>query len=319
MEAQLVSIAMTTYNGGKYLRKQLDSLVNQTYKNIEVIVCDDCSKDDTISILESFKDKLNLKYFINEKNLGVVKNFEKAMGLCQGEYIALCDQDDIWLPKKIEILMKRLDNYSLIFSDAALIDTNDKIIGKSFREFQKLTIWSHKPLVPLFFGNFVTGCTTLLTKDLVQKSLPIPEGERFHDWWLATVACKENGIKAINEKLVLYRQHSSNDIGAIVAFSLYDRIKGIIINPLYTIHSIQTYEKKYSKIQSKRIKSLIKNQLFTKHEKEILKDVYYYHIDVFKSTIHRKRLKLAYKYRKILFANRNGLSYFLAILIRIIV
>ena len=319
MSSPLISIAMTTYNGEKYLKKQLDSLCNQTYPNIEVVVCDDRSKDNTESILKSYQKRLKLQYFVNEQNLGVVKNFEKALSLCHGAYIALCDQDDIWLPNKIETLVRNIGTYSLIFSDAALIDINDKIIEPSFRKFQKLVIWTERPLLPLFFGNFVTGCTAMLTKELVDKALPIPGGERFHDWWLATVATKLHGIKALDNKLVLYRQHGTNDIGAIVAYNLYDRIKGLIKNPLNTIRSIQLYEKNYSKVQVKRIKSIIKNPLFSSRERIVLKEVFLYHIDVFQTKIHLKRFKLAYKYRNILFCNRKGISFYLAIFIRLIV
>lgn len=90
----MISIAMTTYNGEKYLREQLDSILNQTFSDFELIICDDCSKDATVKILEeySLKDK-RVRYFVNEKNLGFKKNFEKAISLCSGEYVAFSDQD----------------------------------------------------------------------------------------------------------------------------------------------------------------------------------------------------------------------------------
>ena len=93
----LISIAIATYNGEKYLEEQLDSIYAQTYKNIEVIVTDDCSSDKTVEILKKYYKSHGLKYVINETNLGFVKNFEKAISLCRGDYIALSDQDDIWL------------------------------------------------------------------------------------------------------------------------------------------------------------------------------------------------------------------------------
>ena len=101
MQNKLVSIAMATYNGEKYLKEQLDSIYAQTYKDIEVIVCDDCSSDKTVEILDEYKEKYGLKYYINEKNLGFKKNFEKAISLCSGDFIALADQDDIWIENKI--------------------------------------------------------------------------------------------------------------------------------------------------------------------------------------------------------------------------
>ena len=128
---KLVSIAMATYNGEKYLRKQLESIYNQTYKNIEFIVCDDRSSDKTVKILQEYQNKYGLKFFINEQNLGFVKNFEKAASLCTGEYIAFADQDDVWLPDKIEILLSEIGNNSLICSDAKLIDENNNQVAES--------------------------------------------------------------------------------------------------------------------------------------------------------------------------------------------
>ena len=134
MEKKTVSIAMATYNGGNFLVEQLESIYSQTYKNFEVIVVDDASKDHTISILEEYKDKYNLKYFVNEKNLGVTKTFEKAILYCKGEYIVLSDQDDIWKKNKLEILLKKIGTSSLIYSNAEIIDENGLSKGKTAKE-----------------------------------------------------------------------------------------------------------------------------------------------------------------------------------------
>lgn len=133
MKNKLVSIAMATYNGEKYLKEQLDSIYAQTYKNIEVIVCDDCSSDKTVEILDEYKEKYGLKYYINEKNLGFKKNFEKAISLCSGDFIALADQDDIWIESKIEIFLKSKGIDNLIYMSDYLhknfidIETNLKL------------------------------------------------------------------------------------------------------------------------------------------------------------------------------------------------
>ena len=97
-----ISIAMTTFNGERYLREQLDSLYFQTLLPDEIVVVDDCSVDNTKEILEEYHKKKGLIYYINESNVGVNKNFEKAISLCSGDYIALCDQDDVWFKNKIE-------------------------------------------------------------------------------------------------------------------------------------------------------------------------------------------------------------------------
>jgi len=217
MEDKLVSIAMATYNGEKYLREQLDSIYNQTYKNIEVIVCDDCSADTTIKILEDYKQKYGLIYYINKKNLGHVKNFEKAISLCKGDFIALSDQDDIWLPEKIEILLHEIQVYSLIYSDVKYIDANDNVFVESEREIlqleKKILIRSFKDVS--FFDSeykigYTKGCTMLFKREVAKKAIPIPDFERQHDWWINIVALRLNGIKYYSKPLMLYRKHSDN-------------------------------------------------------------------------------------------------------------
>ena len=122
----LVSIAMCTYNGEKYLRGQLDSIIGQTYKNLEIIIVDDGSKDATMHILNTYASIDNrIKIFQNEKNLGFVQNFSKAISLCNGDFIALADQDDIWKKNKIEVFINEIGENTLIYSDAQLMDEND--------------------------------------------------------------------------------------------------------------------------------------------------------------------------------------------------
>lgn len=130
----LISIAIATYNGEKYLKEQLDSIYAQTYKNIEVVVTDDCSTDKTVEILDKYAKTHGLKYFVNEKNLGFVKNFEKAMTLCKGKFVALADQDDIWEKNKIQILYGHIGDSLLIHSDASLIDAEGEIINTSYKQ-----------------------------------------------------------------------------------------------------------------------------------------------------------------------------------------
>jgi glycosyltransferase involved in cell wall biosynthesis len=109
MQLPLVSIAMCTYNGAKFMAKQLESIINQTYKNLEIVIVDDRSTDDTVAIVEQFaKNDERIKFYQNETNLGFNKNFEKAVNLTTGDYISISDQDDIWLPTKIEDLLNAI-------------------------------------------------------------------------------------------------------------------------------------------------------------------------------------------------------------------
>jgi len=205
---KLVSIAMATYNGEKYLREQLDSIYNQTYKNIEVVVCDDCSTDSTVTILEEYKEKYGLKYFINEKNLGYSKNFEKAAFLCKGEYIAFSDQDDIWLPEKIEILINEIGLYSLIHSNAGMIDKNGTLLNKNIKSNLESELFTGNSFKKIANISIVRGCTILCKKDLVIKAAPIPPNEP-HDWWFAIVASRTNDLTYLDKELMFWRKHNS--------------------------------------------------------------------------------------------------------------
>ncbi|HSA07339.1 MAG TPA: glycosyltransferase family 2 protein [Candidatus Gastranaerophilales bacterium] len=208
-ENKLISIAIATYNGEKFLREQLDSIYNQTYKNIEVIVCDDCSTDGTVKILEEYSQKYGLKYYINEKNLGLNKNFEKVLKLCNGEYIAISDQDDIWLPQKLAILMNEIGNATLIHCDSSIINQNGEILyisGKEKAKVKDLCLNSDKHTAMV---SFVAGHSMIFHKNSLAYALPLPYKEDY-DRWIPIVASKMNGIKYVDQPLVLHRHHQTN-------------------------------------------------------------------------------------------------------------
>ncbi len=219
MQEKLVSIAMTTYNGEKYLREQLESIFNQTYKNIEVVVTDDCSKDETAQILKEYKQKYGLKYYINETNLGYVKNFEKALSLCKGEYIAFADQDDVWMPEKIEVLMNEIEGVSLVYADAELIDQNDESYGetkkeRNIREDKNFPASNLKEVIEIG----LQGCASMFERDVLLKAMPFPNellkrNKIYHDRWIGIVAGKMKGIKFVDKPLIKYRLHMNNNCG----------------------------------------------------------------------------------------------------------
>lgn len=216
---------MATYNGEKYIRKQLDSIFNQTYTNIEVIVTDDCSTDATIDILEEYAQKFGLKYFINRKNLGFVKNFETALLLCRGDYIALADQDDIWEKNKLEILINNINDSSLICSDLSIIDENDIIKHQSFRNLYNFKdYYNNRDFIKLCFRCFALGCCTLFKKELLTFSIPFPDCAVSHDWWIALIAEKKGGIKYIDDKLVHHREHEKNISNRVTKKSLFSYV-----------------------------------------------------------------------------------------------
>ncbi len=215
----LISIAMATYNGEEYLRLQLDSILNQTYKNIEIVICDDCSTDGTLKILNEYEKKyLNIHVYKNEANLGFVKNFEKAISLCNGEYVALADQDDIWLPEKLEVLYNSIEKYSVICSSYKIIDDKNNIISENHSH----RIDTRKKIVKnrldkfktLLFTNFVTGCTILMKRDFINKIFPLPTN-CYHDWWIGLIASYYKELKYIDIPLILYRHHDNNETSTL--------------------------------------------------------------------------------------------------------
>jgi glycosyltransferase involved in cell wall biosynthesis len=290
-----VFIALATYNGEKFLHEQLDSIYNQTYKNIEVIASDDCSTDGTVEILKEYKKKYGLKYFVNKKNSGFVKNFEKAISKCKGDYIALADQDDIWMPDKIERLVSEIGDYSLICSDAELIDGRGQKIADSFQRYSNNYIADGKDFATMVFRNFVTGCTALITKDLIRKALPIPDGVHHHDWWLALIASKTNGLKYLNEPLIKYRQHSSNDTGANKKINFFQKINEFNLKQ----------DKGQFRKEIINIRAMLSSNYFAKEEKEIIRNRLIFYEDILNTKVHFSAFKIAYKNRNYMLAGRS--------------
>ena len=241
-----ISIALCTYNGSKYLAEQLESLKNQTVKADEVIVCDDCSTDKTLEILKKYKDILNIKIFINEISLGVTKNFEKAISLCSGDIIFLCDQDDTWESAKIEKMISVFsdEKIGLVFCDGNLIDEKSKIINK-------FSLWSgfginknHKQnfsVYILFNKNIFTGMAMAFRSNLKECILPISKNT-FHDEWIGFICSYKSKVFFLEEKLVNYRIHKEQKIGIIYIKSLYEQYK------YAREYKISDIEKEFNKI-----------------------------------------------------------------------
>jgi glycosyltransferase involved in cell wall biosynthesis len=202
----LVSIAICTYNGEKFLIKQLESLVNQTYTNLEIIAVDDDSRDKTVEILSEYALKYpSIKVYKNDKNLGYVKNFEKALTLCSGQFIALCDQDDIWELEKITILVNQIKDSDLIYHNSDFIDDKDLLIeGVTMSDHYKA--YKVNSNLPFLIANCIAGHSMLIKSSLVSQVLPFNK-DFHHDWWIAFIAATVGKIKAIPDILAHYRQH----------------------------------------------------------------------------------------------------------------
>lgn len=202
----LVSIALCTYNGATYLQQQLETLVGQTHPNIEIIAVDDGSTDDTVAILQCFADA-HPRFSIhrNAQNLGYIKNFEKAISLCTGEYIALSDQDDIWELNKIELLLQHIGNNALIYHDSAFINEQGQPMNKRVTDVRNFYAGTNASVFLL--ENCVSGHALMFNRALLQYFDGFTPAI-FHDWWLTYIACNNGGVTFITDTLVGYRQHT---------------------------------------------------------------------------------------------------------------
>ncbi|HEX4021805.1 MAG TPA: glycosyltransferase family 2 protein [Acidobacteriaceae bacterium] len=218
-----VSIALCTYNGEKYLQEQLESIASQSLLPWELVVCDDGSSDATIDILYKFCETapFTVRIFLNEANLGSTKNFEQAIHLCSGDLIALCDQDDIWISKKLEEAVCEFQTRSdldALFTDAEIIDEASKPVH--FRLWQSIEFtrklqarFKAGESVPVLLKrNVVTGATLIFRSSCRDSVLPIPQSW-VHDGWIAWMVALKNRIDFIPKPLIYYRIHLTQQIG----------------------------------------------------------------------------------------------------------
>jgi glycosyltransferase involved in cell wall biosynthesis len=207
-KSPFVSIAVCTYNGEKHLIEQLDTLVNQSYANKEIIIVDDCSSDGTQNILKQYAGRFPfIDVHYNEVNLGYAKNFEKAISLCKGDFIALSDQDDIWDHQKIEMQVSTIGSYALCYHDSELIEESGISLNKCISG--KFNLYEGKYPQPFMFFNCISGHTIMFKKELVKDIIPF-HAKYFHDWWISMIATERGGIKLLPQPLVKYRQHSAS-------------------------------------------------------------------------------------------------------------
>ena len=212
-----ISVAMCTYNGEKFIEKQIKSIINQSLTIDEIVICDDCSSDETVNIARSILSKVNIewKIIINIKNIGVTKNFQNAIENCKGDIIFLSDQDDIWEVNKVKIMYDAItsrDDINVVFSDAYIINEDDEILTKSLWDrlsFQPKDSYNINDFIE---KRFVTGATIALRKNFFCSICPFPDSW-LHDGWISINASMSNSIKSINYKTIKYRKHRNNVIG----------------------------------------------------------------------------------------------------------
>jgi glycosyltransferase involved in cell wall biosynthesis len=207
-----VAVVVATYNGATYLRQQLESIVQQTYKPSQIIIVDDDSLDDTLQVANNFAaHHPEVMVVQNETRLGYIKNFEKGMLIATASYVALSDQDDIWMPHKLETLLANIGDQMLAYSDSELIDANGQLLNQKMSSIKNQLAY-HTPIM-YAIGAWAPGHAMLFKKELVDKAVPFPTLVT-HDFWLGFVATCYSKVVYVNEPLVHYRQHTQNAIGA---------------------------------------------------------------------------------------------------------
>lgn len=218
---EVVDILLATYNGEKYLEAQLESILNQTYSNFRLLISDDCSSDNTKKILEKYKEKDNrIITFFQEKNLGVIKNFEFLLKQVENKYYMFSDQDDIWKKNKIEKSIKKMEEFNcdLVYTDLEVVDENLNVIYSSYWKLKGIykKIKKYNNFESLYLNNFITGCTIISKKEFIDKVLPLPNTSKYvlHDYWIPLIISQYGKIDYIEEPLIKYRQHKNNKIGS---------------------------------------------------------------------------------------------------------
>lgn len=281
-----ISVAMCTYNGTRFLKAQLDSILDQTLQPNEIIICDDCSSDGTVTLARDLLSDWGGKWQVveNETNLGFRQNFEKAIQLCHGDIIFLSDQDDVWMPHKIEEMIWIFRTYPevvLAFHDAKLVDENLRVLAPSFwktLDFEAARFLK-KDYRQLLGHNVVQGSACAFRRELVARACPFPEGA-IHDEWLALTALSIGEIFPVAETLLAYRQWRENALGAGTSTIrermqkwLFATKKAINIHKKYIDYKCQVnkiWEQRYGKeIQNRYPELLSCNRLMQKRYENI--------------------------------------------------
>lgn len=212
-----VDILLATYNTDiEYLKEQINSILNQTYSNIALIISDDNSSNKEIQeVLKEYeKQDKRIKVYIQQNNIGYIKNFEFLLKVSGAKYIMFSDHDDVWYVNKVEKSLEKLkkENVDLVYCNSTQIDENGEIIEQNYFKYKNV------PLIDKHSHLAISrcvgiGCSQIMTKNVKNKMLPFTDRVMAHDWLAAFIANENNGIAYIEEPLFGYRLHTNNVFG----------------------------------------------------------------------------------------------------------
>lgn len=234
--APTIDILLAAFNGEQFLTDQINSILNQTHLNWRLMIRDDGSKDSTLSIIYDFKKRYPDKIVViedNRGNLGACGNFAALFEHAEADYVMFCDQDDVWMPRKIELTLGKMTELVrqfgdlvplLVYADMKVVDKDMKIIADSYWKYQAFNPENGKVLSRLLVSNVIIGCTVMVNRKLRDLSLPFTKDTLMHDWWAGLVSLALGKNDFIEEPTVLYRQHEANVVGATWKMN----IRGII-------------------------------------------------------------------------------------------
>ena len=215
-----IDILLATYNGEQFLAQQVDSLLAQTIRNFRILVRDDGSTDSTKKILKEYQNKFPEVIRIIEDdlgNIGVAQNFNILMQSTNAEFLCFCDQDDVWLKNKLEVSIKeiqKLENGNstvpcMVYSDMTVINEQDEILHQSMWKIHK-THATYFTFNRLLIYNIPFGCTIMINQALAKLACPIGKHAIYHDHWIALLTAAFGKFKAIDQQLILLRNHANN-------------------------------------------------------------------------------------------------------------
>lgn len=213
-----LTVVLATHNGVCWLPALLASLARQTFAPTRLSILDDASTDGTWELVrDAAVPGRQTVAGRQETNEGAIRTFERLLSLVITEYFALCDQDDVWLPDKLErsVRLLELSGADLVYTDLEVVDENLNELAQSMWRFSHMVPVAGRSMIPLILKNCVTGCSVVGRTSILRKALPFPPGIPMHDGWLALVAACGAGVAPLREATILYRQHGNNEIGAV--------------------------------------------------------------------------------------------------------
>ncbi|MEI7035525.1 glycosyltransferase [Fulvimonas yonginensis] len=201
----LISVALSVYNGRPFLPEQLDSVLAQRGVSLEIVAVDDGSADGSLAVLEDYARRdPRVRFHPNPHNLGPTRSFERAMALCRGEFLAPCDQDDVWLPDKLAVLHAAIGGHDLAYCDSEYIDGDGRCAGRRISDDLQM-LEGDQPL-RFVMHNSVSGHAMLLRRSLFEQVRPLPTA-LYYDWTLAMFAAARAGVVYVDRPLVRFRRH----------------------------------------------------------------------------------------------------------------